>query len=700
MATDIAVYAEGRMMPPVEDLLVAVLRGRKDIGEVHTWDQATDRLLPCLVLGNMPEITPGHFVKTLSQKQILSNPAALTELGVAIDNLLTPPTFPKMEYRVVDTELSFLEERTLGDVLVVDIETTNYGNPNALNTEVGLLCIGINDGKNIYIFSEKALKAPRVIEQLIRIFRKKKRKLIAHNMKFDFPTIGHIFGIELYGHLDTMLLHHSINHGAKEHGLKALCRKYLGAPDWEGDIKKHLKGSKGGDYAAIPRAVLYQYNAYDVYWTWYLYEYLVAIANAEPRIKDVALHEFRASAYLFQDVEYTGAGVDVPYLAKLKAEYDEEEAPLLKEIKELADNPDFNPGSWQQVKKYLLEWGLEPKTTGEADLLDLPLKEGTEPHRFRELLLDIRGIRKNRDTYVVGVQKRMRGNVVHPTFNIHGTSTGRLSASDPNIQNIPRDKKLRKIFVPRAPGRTMVQVDYSQAELRVMAALSGDKHLISLFQKGSSDFFDAMIPGAFPERFPTLEEYLQYEAEECNGDEKDYRAQLKGVVYGLAYNRQAPAIAAELGLTVKQAQSIITNFLNAAPEFKKWRKEVQEIVLDPERTLISPFGRQYQAEVITPKNKQNVLNSGLAFLPQSTASDLCVIAAINAHGRLKSGQYGDTMIVATIHDAILLDVPDEYVDSVAAMVMEEMEKSGTEKFGDVLHFGADASTGRSWGEAA
>jgi hypothetical protein len=102
----------------------------------------------------------------------------------------------------------------------------------------------------------------------------------------------------------------------------------------------------------------------------------------------------------------------------------------------------------------------------------------------------------------VGVQKRMRGNVVHPTFNIHGTSTGRLSASDPNIQNIPRDKKLRKIFVPRAPGRTMVQVDYSQAELRVMAALSGDKHLISLFQKGSSDFFDAMIPGAFPSGSP------------------------------------------------------------------------------------------------------------------------------------------------------------------------------------------------------
>jgi DNA polymerase-1 len=270
------------------------------------------------------------------------------------------------------------------------------------------------------------------------------------------------------------------------------------------DLKKYLKGSKGKDYAAIPRTALYEYNAYDVYWTWFLLEFLTAIADAEPRIKDVALHEFAMSAYLFQDVEGDGAGVDVPYLAKLKAEYDAEEAPLLEEIKTLADSPEFNPGSWQQVKKYFVEWGYQPATTGEDDLLDLPLKEGTDPYRFRELLLAIRGIRKNRDTYVVGIQKRMRGNIVHPTFWIHGTSTGRLSSRDPNIQNIPRDKKLRKIFVPRAPGRTMVQVDYSQAELRVMAALSGDEHLISLFQKGSSDFFDAMIPGAFPKEFPTL----------------------------------------------------------------------------------------------------------------------------------------------------------------------------------------------------
>lgn len=246
----------------------------------------------------------------------------------------------------------------------------------------------------------------------------------------------------------------------------------------------------------------------------------------------------------------------------------------------------------------------------------------------------------------------------------------------------------------------MVQVDYSQAELRVMAALSGDENLISAFQKDSPDFFDAMMPSAFPQRFPTLESYLKYEIEECGGEEKEYRAQLKGVVYGLAYNRQAQAIAEELGMSVNKAQGIINNFFRSSPDFYDWRKRVEAIALDPEKALVSPFGRQYQAEVVTGRNRQNVINSALAFLPQSTASDLCVVAAINSHGRLKSGQFGDTMIVATIHDAILLDVPDEYVDSVSAMVMEEMENSGTKKFGNVLHFGAEASRGASWGEAA
>jgi DNA polymerase-1 len=689
---DIAVYVESKLLPPVQDVLSALVQQFPQISDVELWAETTDRTLPVLVLGNMPPITPAFYVKTLSQKQILSTPSALTELEVALKNLLEPPTFPPMEYEVVEY-LTPEQEAALGNVLVVDIETGGPFDIAIRPNEKYLLCVGINDGRHIYVFNRDGVNyATRGADQLLRILTKRDRKLIAHNMKFDFPVQSELLGLrargrEIYGHFDTMLMHHSINHGAKEHDLKNLAKKYLGADDWEKDKDKYL--GKPKDFANVPPEILHEYNAYDVYWTWHLYKYFTKVAASEKeRIGKVALHEFRMSNF-FQDVEKSGVAVDVPYLAKLKEEYDAAEIPVLARLRELTRKEDFNPGSWQQVQKAFKAEGVTLKSTDEKHLLALNLSPESDPvlYEIREKLLEIRGIRKMRGTYVEGIQKRLRGNIVYPTFWVHGTATGRLSSRDPNIQNIPRDKKLRSIIVPRSPGRTMVQVDYSQAELRVMACLSEDDYLISLFQHGSPDFFDALMPTAFPGiDLKTIDP----------GVKKDKRAKLKATIYGLAYNRQAAAIAADLKMPVQEAQSIINNFFKNAPDFYEWRQTVEAIALDPTRSLVSPFGRQYQAEVVTGKGKQNIINSALAFLPQSTASDMCIVAAEKAHGRLQSGQYGDTMIVATIHDAILLDVPDEHIDSVSAMVEREMEASGQATFGDLVYFGAEAGHGPNW----
>jgi DNA polymerase-1 len=685
--TELAIYTERKLMPPVAEVLTAVLEDFPQITATHVWHEYLDRTIPVLVLGAMPPTEPPVYVKALSQKQILAQNASVTELKASLTRLLTPPVYAPLSYAVVDG-LTDAEEAALGDVLVVDIETGgNYD--KLLPREMYLISVAINDGKHIYVFTEESLQESterNALAQLRRILTKPGRKLVAHNMKFDFPTLGLILGIILYGHCDTLLLFHSINHGGKDFELKDMCQRLLGAPDWDSGIKVYTK--KTHDYASIPRELLYTYNAYDVYWCWHLLKYLTKLADE--RIRGVALHEFRMSR-LFQDVEKNGIGVDIPYLEKLKAEYDEQEIEPLAELRKLAGDEKFNPGSWQQVKKYFAEWSYPLVSTDEKHLMALNLLPDSEPYRFRELLLEHRGIMKMRNTYVHGAQKRMRGNIVYPSFLVHGTITGRLSSRDPNIQNIPRDKKLRAIYVPRAPGRTLVQVDYSQAELRVMACLSGDPDLIAAFQRGVEDFFDAMMPVAFPNEDISSWSPQKY---------KNNRAKLKACVYGLAYNRQAAAIAEDLKMTVKEAQSIITNFFKRFPRFTEWRQEIEAIALDADRALISPFGRQYQAEVVTYKNRQNVLNSALAFLPQSTASDLCVLGAIEANGRLQSGQYGDTMIVATIHDAILLDVPDEYVDSVSLMVKEAMERAGDEKFNRLVYFAAVPSPGQDWGQCA
>jgi DNA polymerase-1 len=708
--TDIAIYVDAKLMPPVLDILKALISDFPEVTGMELYDDTTDRTMPVLVLGNMPKRTPAFHVKTLSQKQILSNPAAMTELEVALRNLLKPPTFPPMEYEVVKY-LTPEQEAALGNVLVVDIETGGNFDKALRPSEKYLLCVGINDGKHIYVFDRDGCNyGTRGGDQLVRILTKPGRKLVAHNMKFDFPTLDEQLCISmhgrgpLYGHFDTLLMHHSINHGAKEHDLKNLCHKYLGAPDWESGVKEYVKKTK--DYSSIPPDLLHLYNAGDVYWTWWLLKYLEKIALSEPdRLPKVALHEFKMSR-LFQDVEKNGVGVDVPYLTELREEFNRREEPILARLREAVGDfyvkgklAEFNPGSWQQVKAHFKKaYDINLASTDEKHLMVARAKEeeGSEVVKFIDDLLEYREIGKMRGTYVDGILKRRRDNIVYPTFWVHGTSTGRLSSKDPNIQNIPRDKAIRRLVVPRAAGRTMIQADYSQAELRVMACLSGDPYLQSLFQPDSPDFFDNLMPIAFPNiDLPAL----------SPGQRKQLRAKLKGVIYGMSYGRQAKAIAISLTeedrknpTTVQEAQMIMDNYFQQAPKLYAWRKEVSEIALDPTRTLVSPFGRQYQAEVVTSRNRQNVVNSALAFLPQSTASDLCVVAAERVQDELKSGRFGDTLIVATIHDAILLDTPDEYIETVKPMVTHHMRQSGRDMFGDLVLFDADTKAGPSWAE--
>lgn len=694
--SDLAIYLPEKLKPQVQEVLAGVLKQFPAIKEVELWNELTDRTVPMLALckeGELPDVLPISWVRGLTQAQILTAPAAITELTSSVEQLVQPFDWPEVPYAVVDM-LTDEEVAALGNVLVIDIETGGTVQ-SGLPEDWWLLSLAIYDGQNNYVFTEESMQESTLDNaraQLLGILQSG-RKLVAHNGKFDFRSLSEFLGNKVYCHLDTMLLHHAINPAGKEHGLKETARKYLGAPDWDAAIKEHLKDRKRG-YEQIPRELLYHYNAGDVVWTWRLMEYLGKAAEQDARIAKLARRE-TAMGNFYQDVENNGATVDLDWLEHLSQKYTPIIAEKLELLQDMAGNigpkgSAFNPGSPQQVKKYFADRGVMLKSTDEKHLDDLRRK-GASPkiEEFMDALLDYRGVVKLNGTYVEGIRKRLyHGNHVYPTLMVHGTNTGRLSSRDPNIQNIPRDKDLRKLFISRDPEeRIVLNVDYSQAELRVMAVLSQDEYLMSLFQEGSPDFFDALMPSAFPRHdIPSW----------TPGEAKDFRAKLKATIYGLAYNRKAAAIAADLKMSVWEAQAIINNFFNAAPQFYDWRMWVEGTAVDPDSTLISPFGRYYQAEVVTGRNKQNVINSGLAFLPQSTASDLCVDAAMATHKWI--GEY-DAFIWATVHDSIMMDVPKKHVEEVAARVQAEMVKSGKNTFGDQVLFAAEASWGRSWGEA-
>lgn len=234
----------------------------------------------------------------------------------------------------------------------------------------------------------------------------------------------------------------------------------------------------------------------------------------------------------------------------------------------------------------------------------------------------------------------------------------------------------------------LVQVDLSQAELRVMAALSGDKWMLAALKEGQGDFFDMhMMPICFPGVVP-----------KDAVEKKELRTTVKTIQYGLAFGREARAIALELGIKVYEAQAIIDNYLAGAPEFAQWRIDVKAAATDPAKRdfLTSPFGRKFQSEVITHRNKNNVEREALSFLPQSTASDICLATAIRVHPTIK--RMGGH-IVALVHDAIIVEVPTvELGEQIGQFIQREFRITGEAVFGDIVPFLSEYSVARSWGE--
>lgn len=701
--TDLVLYAPQKLRPAVLDIVKAIAEDYTEIGQVVEWKRGISPHFPVLCFHEVPAETPPKYVKTMSQKQVLAKSSAVTELKAALDLLFRPRKLRDFSYEVWDKP----ELPCMGDVVVVDIETGG-DIKTWLPEEMWLLSVALYDGKKNIVLPEEWLRNKDNIRRLIAFLTKKNRKLVAHNMKFDFRSLSAQLGVNIYGHLDTQLLHHAINPGAGEHGLKPLAAKYLGAPDWDSTSKNYVKGSykemptgyyypehlynsykrKLGrvpvGFEAIPRDVLYEYNAWDVYWTWHLMEYLLEFADE--RVTRVALHEYRMGNF-FQDIESYGMAVDVEHLDELAEMFSKERDEHMAKLAELV-SPEFNPNSPKQVKEVFASAGLELDNTEEGTLTDL--KE-TDLHpkveEFIDTLLAVRGTTKMIGTYNEGIRKRMHGGRVYPSYLVHGTNTGRMSSRDPNIQNIPRDKRLRKLFTVRDTEKyDFLEVDYSQAELRTMAILSNDSYLISLFQDGMPDFFDSLLPVAFPHH-----DIDSWDAQE----RKDNRAKLKSVVYGLSYGRKAPAIARALGIATQEAASIIDNYFKAAPEFYHWRQDVELQALASNGTLETVFGRRFQAEVITGRSKTNVVNSALAFLPQSTASDICVSAAMEIHKWI-GPDYG-ARIIGSIHDAILVESPKKYTEEIASRMQEEMALAAKNALGDAVPFATEAEWGTSWG---
>jgi DNA polymerase-1 len=446
----------------------------------------------------------------------------------------------------------------------------------------------------------------------------------------------------------------------------------LGAPKYDEEIAEYTKG-KDGSFANIPKDLLYKYNAYDVCCTWDLNE----LFDIQMSPKQHRLHEFLIEAVNeLMHIELEGIDFDLEYNDRLAIEYVEK---LEKSEVNIQNHVGYalNPRSYIQILLYFANFGLILPTTQREFLEKLRDELDGELQEFVDLLLDNRNLTKTFGTYIKGLRRKVKNGKVYTTFSLHGTTSGRLASKNPNLQNIKREKAIRNQFTA-APGRMLVQADYSQVEGRTICILAQDEYLRTIFSDAGKDIFNDMCnniwgPGNW---------------------DKENRVSIKSIFYGFAYGRKAKSIARELDKPVEYAHNLMAEFKKLIPSVVAWQAEIKHRVLSGE-DLETPFGRKRTFHLITNDNKEDVLNEALSYLPQSIASDICLRAAVRLRPILR--REFDAGIKLLIHDAIVVECDPSDTDAVINRMIREMERSG-EEFSDYVPFRVDAKANFRLGE--
>jgi len=462
----------------------------------------------------------GDAYKTLSPKQIVTNPQSVLFLAQALQYGYLGPIDPGLElgkdWVIWEGQgISFKK----GSVIALDIESA--GDIDNDTFAAGrILSIALWNGKFGVVIPEELAETAESADLIERLCRD--CIVVCHNGTFDMPYLSKRLGINVYHHEDTLLMHFVLDNLAGEHGLKPLARRWLRAADWDSDAKSYLK--HGAYFENIPRDKLYRYNIYDVYWTYELYKYFKQMVDKAP---DFYKHRMRVTRVL-HDIQMNGVAVSFTALDELEEKYKRQCDEHLVILKKLAGG-DFNPQSPKQIAEYFASKGVSSPSFDAKHLKKL--KRADKEPEFIDALLAYRYAAKVIGSFIANVRrKRGEDKRIHPYYLPHGAKTGRLSAKGPAIQTMGRDSGIKRALVA-APGCKIISCDYSQAELRTVAELADDTAMIAAFQPGAPDFFDDLMTKIWPDEFPNIKAYEEFKHEHPK-TAKNKRALVKSVVYG------------------------------------------------------------------------------------------------------------------------------------------------------------------------
>lgn len=501
-----------------------------------------------------------------------------------------------------------------------------------------------------------------MIESLAEVLSS--RKVIGHNAKFDNKWLRVIFGVRFPLTFDTMIAAHLLDENISA-GLKYQAKIHFNAPDY--DLSTSEK--KGN----VDPSRLYKYCAYDVYFTALLYQKFKSDLNNDPALKKVFMWLMMPAVEVFEEIELNGVFVNQEKMSQLEKELRARLDDLKAKLESLA--PGINWNSPKQVGDVLYnQWGIAPL---EYTKKGLPSTAGPVLQRLKNLhpgvntLLEYREVHKQLSGFIEGWRRFIHGDRMHPNFRLTGTVTGRLSCSEPNLQQVPRDPKIRSL-ITAPPGWTFVEADYSQIELRVAAMLSGDPMMIDIFNREDGDIHTTTAIAVSGKREVTKEE------------RKKAKAINFGFLYGMGATKFREYARDKYGqdLTMEEAIRFRQRFFDLYAELPRWHMKQRDIVkmYGQVRTLTGRIrhlpGVFSPSEELRASAERQAINTPV----QSFASDLTLASIIEIYRTIPRDQ---CRIVGTVHDAILFEVRNEYIEEVTEQIKAIMEKPQiiTEKFG-------------------
>lgn len=613
----------------------------------------------------------------------------------------TPPTWEYVD--TPDKVQAFLERvRQHKGYIACDIETGGFS--HRLDK---ILMGGFTlDGKHIYVVTGRKREytpEQHILHLLAPMWDPSFApdvRYVWHNGKFDVKFFQHQYNQPARVDDDTMLMSYALDETRGIHDLETVANDWLGSPNWKGILDSHKK--KNDSYDVIPEPILTKYMAYDIANTFNLIRVL------RPLVRNDAKSELLytktlipGSAYLAK-IETVGMLVDMDRVEENRVEYQNQADEYNRQINDIAIESGYgpiNPNSPMQLKDFLfntLKIPSKEKSTNEKVLLSLP------SHPAVEALRKFRKINKGLSTYVKPVSDHIQDDGrVHQSYLIHGTATGRLACRDPNLQNIPREPKLRGQFIPK-PGYCYVEVDLNQAELRSLAALSGDDELCRIYvdpdSKGLHEEVRADLYGMKDDwSEQQIEQFKRkWYADSVERIVEEQKMRAKNVNFGIVYGITPFGLAEQIEDSIQEASRMLVAWSKKFPKAWEFIQLCRNAPIHG-KNLVTVFGHKKRFGIVTPETIVAIQNEAANFPHQSTASTITLHGGMRVQDKLKR-EY-DTDIVNTVHDSILMEVPLEYtvIERVTALVIAEMEQVPVDWGITRIPFKAEAKAGLRWG---